>query len=115
MLHVIFSLIHFYLGGARAYWGLPNNPNYDLPAWHNSICDTINAITTLEPKQPELNVFYHPDWKKLVNASALKMAGMIYTSLPSMENKFIIRFHQHLTVISPPTFRLISLLPEVTL
>ncbi|MFN8166423.1 MAG: hypothetical protein U0X76_09740 [Bacteroidia bacterium] len=68
-----FQPYSFYLGGARAYWGLPNNPNYDLPAWHNSICDTINAVNTIQQKNPELNVFYHPDWKKLfVNASALK-------------------------------------------
>jgi hypothetical protein len=31
----------FYLGGKRTYWGLPNNPDYDLPALAGSLCDTL--------------------------------------------------------------------------
>jgi hypothetical protein len=31
----------FHLGGKRTYWGLPNNPDYDLPALAGSPCDTL--------------------------------------------------------------------------
>ena len=31
----------FYLGGKRTYYGLPNNPNYDLGPLAGSVCDTL--------------------------------------------------------------------------
>jgi len=34
----------FYLGGKRTYYGLPNNPDYDLGALAGSVCDTITGI-----------------------------------------------------------------------
>lgn len=36
-----FTPYSFYLGGNRTYWGLPNNPNYDLPRLQGSPCDTV--------------------------------------------------------------------------
>ena len=43
-----FSLFSFYLGGKRTYWGLPNNPDYELGAMRGSICDSL----TNEIKEP---------------------------------------------------------------
>ena len=50
------TLNSFYLGGTRVYYGLPNNPNYSLPALAGSVCDTllndefsaINNIKTIQ-------------------------------------------------------------------
>lgn len=38
-----FSLYGFNLGGKRCYWGLPNNPDYDLGPVSGSICDSLNS------------------------------------------------------------------------
>jgi hypothetical protein len=64
----------FYLGGKRTYWGLPNNPDYDLPALAGSPCDTLVGVTEApEISQTVLNVFYHRAWEKaFINASNLK-------------------------------------------
>ncbi|HRH66994.1 MAG TPA: T9SS type A sorting domain-containing protein [Bacteroidia bacterium] len=64
----------FYLGGKRTYWGLPNNPTYDLGPLTGSLCDTINTII----EQPEiihsaLNLSYQSAWQSvIVNANNLK-------------------------------------------
>jgi hypothetical protein len=64
----------FYLGGKRTYWGLPNNPNYDLVPLAGSICDTINTfIEHLVISLPGLNLSYQKAWQSIiVNASGLK-------------------------------------------
>jgi hypothetical protein len=64
----------FYLGGKRTYWGLPNNPDYDLPALAGSPCDTLVSIGEApQIQQAALNVFYHTAWEKaFINASNLK-------------------------------------------
>ena len=64
----------FYLGGKRTYYGLPNNPDYDMPALMGSPCDTLVGVTEApEISQPALNVFYHKAWEKaFINASNLK-------------------------------------------
>lgn len=66
----------FYLGGKRTYYGLPNNPDYDLPALAGSPCDTLVSI--YEPQitgstNANIHVYYAPDWEKaFINASNLK-------------------------------------------
>jgi hypothetical protein len=64
----------FYLAGKRTYWGLPNNPDYDLPALAGSPCDTLVSIGEApQIQQAALNVFYHNAWEKaFINASNLK-------------------------------------------
>ena len=64
----------FYLGGKRTYWGLPNNPDYDLPALAGSLCDTLVGINDApQIQQAALNVFFHKAWEKaFINASNLK-------------------------------------------
>ncbi|MEZ5107964.1 MAG: T9SS type A sorting domain-containing protein [Bacteroidia bacterium] len=38
-----FQPFSFYLGGKRTYWGLPNNPDYNLGAVVGSPCDTLTT------------------------------------------------------------------------
>ncbi|MBK7967235.1 MAG: T9SS type A sorting domain-containing protein [Bacteroidetes bacterium] len=38
-----FTPYSFYLGGKRTYWGLPNNPNYDMGVVAGSPCDTLTV------------------------------------------------------------------------
>ncbi|HMT28368.1 MAG TPA: T9SS type A sorting domain-containing protein [Bacteroidia bacterium] len=64
----------FYLGGKRTYWGLPNNPDYDLGPLVGSPCDTLVGISEPHPTitTPQLNIFYHPQWQTaFINASNL--------------------------------------------
>jgi hypothetical protein len=64
----------FYLGGKRTYWGLPNNPDYDLGPLVGSPCDTLVGISEHQPIiiNPLLNVFYHPEWQTAyINADKL--------------------------------------------
>jgi hypothetical protein len=64
----------FYLGGTRTHYGLPNNPDYDLPALAGSPCDTLVGIGEApQIQQAALNVFYHTAWEKaFINASNIK-------------------------------------------
>jgi hypothetical protein len=68
----------FYLGGKRTYFGLPNNPDYELGAVTGSVCDTVTGISPT-PALPggegvaTLYAFYHAGWQKLfVNAQNIK-------------------------------------------
>lgn len=71
-----FQPYSFYLGGARTYWGLPNNPNYELGPDSGSLCDSLTVgILNLEQgfAHSELKIFYHPEWKTaFINAQGLK-------------------------------------------
>jgi hypothetical protein len=69
-----FQPFSFYLGGKRSYFGLPNNPDYDLPALAGSPCDTLVSVGEApQIQQAALSVFYHSAWEKaFINASNLK-------------------------------------------
>lgn len=63
-----FQPYSFYLGGKRTYWGLPNNPNYELPALDGSLCDTLGLwnqtnSSGIANNQSKFFVFYHPAWQ----------------------------------------------------
>ncbi|MBL0339717.1 MAG: hypothetical protein IPP71_01665 [Bacteroidetes bacterium] len=65
----------FYLGGKRTYWGLPNNPDYDLGPLVGSLCDTLVSINgpASISSISNLHVYYAPDWEKaFINADNLK-------------------------------------------
>ena len=47
-----FTPFSFYLGGNRTYYGLPNNPDYDLPRLQGSSCDRV--LWTDGPPGPSL-------------------------------------------------------------
>ena len=50
-----------YLGSKRCYFGLPNNPDYELGALVGSGCDTITGISHLNPPKEDLiNIYPNP-------------------------------------------------------
>ena len=70
-----FQPFSFYLGGARTYYGLPNNPDYELGPWVGSPCDTLSV--SLNENEEINDVFfqgwYNSEWNMIhVNASKLK-------------------------------------------
>lgn len=70
-----FQPFSFNLGTGRCYWGLPNNPDYELGPDTNSFCDTLlNINDTGAPTQNKaLTVFYHLAWQTaFINASGLE-------------------------------------------
>jgi hypothetical protein len=69
-----FQPFSFNLGGHKAYWGLPNNPNYELGAWAGSPCDTLTVgIGEVLGYKNNLSVFYDPRIKTaFVNAKGLR-------------------------------------------
>ena len=65
----------FYLGGHKAYVGLPNNHNYELDTLHGSPCDTLTSVglNDLFPKNKELKLYYDKTWQTVfVNAEDLQ-------------------------------------------
>lgn len=74
-----FQPYSFYLGGHRCYYGLPNNPHYELGPDIGSVCDTLTVgINTINATQPNLQVYYEPAWQKtFINASSLKGKNII--------------------------------------
>jgi len=69
-----YQAFSFYLGGHKAYYGLPNNHNYELGAWVGSPCDTLTVgIENLFPKNKELKLYYDKTWQTVfINAEELQ-------------------------------------------
>lgn len=69
-----FQPYSFYLGGKRTYWGLPNNPNYELGPLTGSICDTLTVgLTEIANYNNNITVYYDADWQiAFLNAKGLK-------------------------------------------
>lgn len=55
-----FQPYSFYLGGSRTYWGLPNNPNYELGPLTGSLCDTITSVG-IEPNKANFTFSLYPN------------------------------------------------------
>jgi hypothetical protein len=72
-----FQPFSFNLGAGRTYYGLPNNPDYELGAWVGSPCDTLTTNLTPNPS-PEargawMQAWYNHEWNMIhVNAAQLK-------------------------------------------
>lgn len=69
-----FQPFSFYLGGKRTYYGLPNNPDYEMGPLIGSGCDSLplDIVTNLEIKK-ELKIFYHTVWQTaFINASGIQ-------------------------------------------
>jgi WD40 repeat protein len=69
-----FQPFSFYLGGHRSYYGLPNNPNYELGPLRGSACDTLTVgIQDLKQEYNALAIYYDTDWSTaFINAKKLK-------------------------------------------
>jgi hypothetical protein len=74
-----FQPYSFYLGGKRTYWGLPNNPDYDLGPLVGSPCDTLVSINEpVSSKNAEMFVYYTSNWQTaFINAQ--HVAGNRYS------------------------------------
>jgi hypothetical protein len=62
-----FQPLSFNLGGHRCYAGLPNNPNYDLPAAGGTLCDTLglpNSVNEIN-NSIDFSVFPNPAGESL--------------------------------------------------
>jgi hypothetical protein len=73
-----FQPFSFYLNGSRTYFGLPNNPDYELGAWVGSPCDTLTTYLTPNPS-PEargawMQAWYNNSWQ-LIQVNASKLLG----------------------------------------
>ncbi|MBL0343622.1 MAG: T9SS type A sorting domain-containing protein [Bacteroidetes bacterium] len=93
------------MGGKRTYLGLPNNPNYDLPALAGSPCDTLVGKNELAitNTNANLHVYYAPDWEKaFINADKLKgknyrlrmvdvLGKEVYTESGALNSKYFTR------------------------
>ncbi len=68
-----FQPYSFYLGGKRTYWGLPNNPDYDLGPFIGSPCDTLVGMNEpISPNNSEMFVYYANNWQTaFINAKHL--------------------------------------------
>ena len=71
-----FQPYSFYLGGKRTYYGLPNNPNYEMGSITGSICDSLGVgIKIIENTQPQLHVFYNSNLQAaFINAEKLTVS-----------------------------------------
>jgi len=71
-----FQPYSFNLGGKRSYFGLPNNPNYDMPPDSGSICDTLSSVGISEIEITIMLrwfVSFINEWQKLfVNAQHIQ-------------------------------------------
>jgi len=55
-----FQPYSFYLGGSRTYFGLPNNPNYELGAEVGSICDSLISVQEIMEGNMFVSIFPNP-------------------------------------------------------
>jgi hypothetical protein len=65
----------FYLGGTRTYYGLPNNPDYELGPLIGSGCDTLTSLPPTASGLPLATVHatWSPNWQKaFINATNIK-------------------------------------------
>ncbi|MBK7391224.1 MAG: T9SS type A sorting domain-containing protein [Bacteroidetes bacterium] len=70
-----FQPYSFYLGGKRTYWGLPNNPDFDLGSILGSPCDTLVGIAPplINILDAEILVYYDIGWQAaFINGHHLK-------------------------------------------
>ncbi|MBK7964827.1 MAG: T9SS type A sorting domain-containing protein [Bacteroidetes bacterium] len=70
-----FQPFSFNLGTGRTYFGLPNNPDYELGAWVGSPCDTLTVGQAENDEKNDVffQAWYNSEWNMIhVNASKLK-------------------------------------------
>jgi hypothetical protein len=68
----LFAPLSFNLGSGRCYWGLPNNPDYEMGSI--APCDSLTAVEQITlTNNSELFVYYHSGWQiAFINAKDLK-------------------------------------------
>ncbi len=87
-----FQPFSFNLGAGRSYFGLPNNPDYELGAWVGSPCDTLTVGITENDEKNDVffQTWYNPEWNMIhVNAAKLKgKSGLL--RLFDMEGRVVV-------------------------
>jgi Secretion system C-terminal sorting domain len=87
-----FTPYSFNLGGARTYYGLPNNPNFALGAMEGTPCDTLStSVREIKSyKNNQLNIFPNPCYNNCqIQYKPAKSMGNIEIS--NMEGKVIFK------------------------
>ena len=69
-----FQPYSFYLGGKRTYWGLPNNPDYEMGPVVGSVCDSLHLdVAQVNTTSAKLLIGPNPASRIMwINASVLK-------------------------------------------
>jgi Secretion system C-terminal sorting domain len=87
-----FTPYSFYLGGARTYYGLPNNPNFSLGAMEGTPCDTLStSVREIKSyKNNQLNIFPNPCYNncQIQYKPALSIGNI---AISNMEGKVIFK------------------------
>ncbi|MEO8086552.1 MAG: T9SS type A sorting domain-containing protein [Bacteroidota bacterium] len=60
-----FQPYSFYLGGKRTYFGLPNNPNFELGPVQGSVCDSLISVQEISSLHGNFSVFPNPFYNKI--------------------------------------------------
>ena len=60
-----FQPYSFYLGGKRTYFGLPNNPNFELGPVQGSVCDSLISVPEISSERGNFSVYPNPCYNKI--------------------------------------------------
>ena len=60
-----FQPYSFFLGGKRTYFGLPNNPNYELGPVTGSVCDSLISVPEFAGQANGFSVYPNPYFNKI--------------------------------------------------
>ena len=77
-----FSLYSFNLGGKRCYWGLPNNPDYDMGPLVGSNCDTLFSGVNEIKEHQSFELYPNPTNNRFIIAlhSTINSGGLVVIS-----------------------------------
>jgi hypothetical protein len=83
----------FYLGGKRTYWGLPNNPDYDMGPVVGSICDSLSTgIASINDTKGVIKkVFPNPNSGAFYLELKQTFSEDVYAELYSLQGKLCAR------------------------
>jgi hypothetical protein len=88
-----FTAYSFYLGGKRTYWGLPNNPDYDMGPLNGSPCDTINGIKEVElSAKNRITIYPNPVFSEDLTLSYNTLTESATVSIFNIDCKEIARY-----------------------
>jgi Secretion system C-terminal sorting domain len=83
----------FYLNGKRTYWGLPNNPDYDMGPVVGSICDSLSTgIASINDTKGVIkNAFPNPNNGAFYLELKQTFSEDVYAELYSLQGKLCAR------------------------
>jgi hypothetical protein len=82
----------FYLGGKRTYYGLPNNPKYDLGALTGSVCDSLTSGVVQQVSNSIKGRLYpNPASDKIIYQCNLKNAQHVELLLTNAMDDAVLR------------------------